>query len=282
MSSLLQDVAGAAARADFTTAPPRLAFDVAGDGETVVFLHGVGGNRRNWAPQLPVFARHFQAIALDARGYGDSDDHNGELTISDYSNDVARLLDHVDTEKAHIVGLSMGGNVAMQFALDHPSRVRSLVLADTDRGMQHISAADREEFLRLRRDPLMAGQSVRDIAPALVESLTGPNASPEARAALHDSLVRLRKNMYIKSVEATVSFDVTATVHRIKCPTLVVVGEMDRLTPPSESEAIVRAIEGSRLVVINGAGHISNVEQPEVFNLEVLGFLLELSGRQTS
>jgi pimeloyl-ACP methyl ester carboxylesterase len=266
-----------AIRAEFTDSAPRLAFDIAGNGEHVLLLHGVGGNRRNWAPQLPAFAHHFRVIAWDARGYGDSDDYEGDLSITDYSDDVVRLLDHLGADSAHLVGLSMGGNVAMQCALDHPARVRSLILCDTDRGMQHISHEERLEFLRLRRDPLLAGESLRKIAPELVDSLTGPHASPEAREALHDSLLRLHKEMYVKSVEATVNFDVTASVHRIVCPTLVVVGEMDRLTPVSEARAICHEIRGSRLVVIPRAGHISNIEQPQVFNRETLGFLLGLS-----
>ena len=143
--------------------------------------------------------------------------------------------------------------------------------------MQHISEEERLEFLSLRRDPLMAGESLQEIAPKLVDSLTGPDASVEARKALHDSLLRLHKDMYVKSVEATVNFDVTTSVHRIACPTLVVVGEMDRLTPVSEAEAICREIRGSKLVVIPRAGHISNIEQPQVFNRETLGFLLGLS-----
>lgn len=274
----LEFVTEPAIRTEFTGSAPRLAFDLAGQGEHVVFLHGVGGNRRNWASQLPAFARYFRVVALDARGYGDSEDYDGDLSISDYADDVVRVLDHLGVDSAHIVGLSMGGNVAMQCALDHPARVRSLVLCDTDRGMQHISEEERLEFLRLRRDPLLSGRKLHEIAPALVDSLAGPHATLEAREVLRESLLRLHKDMYVKSVEATVTFDITASVHRIACPTLVVVGEMDRLTPVSESEAICREIRGSRLVVIPRAGHIANVEQPEVFNRVTLDFLLGLSG----
>ncbi|MEX2150853.1 MAG: alpha/beta fold hydrolase [Steroidobacteraceae bacterium] len=275
----LDNIAGSVACTQFTDSFPRLAYDLAGTGEEhVVLLHGVGGNRRNWAPQVPVIGRHFRVVALDARGYGESDDYSGELSISVYSDDVVRLLDHLGVDAAHFVGLSMGGNVAMQCALDHRARVRSLVLCDTDRGMQHLSEEDRREFLRLRRDPLLAGRSLHEIAPDLVDSLVGPHASSEARAELHDSLLRLHADMYVKSVEATVNFDITDSVHRISCPTLVVVGEMDRLTPVCESKAICNEIRGAELAVIPLAGHISNIEQAEVFNREVLGFLLRVSG----
>lgn len=261
----------------FTNGAPRLAFYEAGHGEVVLFLHGVGGNRRNWHAQLAAFARHFHTVAWDARGYGDSEDYDGAISISHYAADVVRLLDHLGAKEAHLVGLSMGGNVAMQCAVTYPTRVRSLVLCDTDRGMTHIPETERLEFLRLRRDPLLNGREIADIAPALVESLAGPHASAEARTALHESLMLLHKKTYIKSVEATVNFDITRSVGRITCPTLVLVGEFDRLTPLSESQAICAEIQGSRLVIIPRAGHLSNIEEPQVFNRESLGFLLGLS-----
>jgi pimeloyl-ACP methyl ester carboxylesterase len=252
---------------------PRLAFDRTGHGELVIFLHGVGGNRRNWASQLPAFAQRFQAVAWDARGYGDSDDYEGQLAFTDFADDLLRLLDHLEASQAHVVGLSMGGNIAMDFAVRFSDRVRSLVLCDTDRGMTHFSEQDRRQFLRLRRDPLLANRAIADIVPTLVESLSGPFATDASREALAESLLLLHRESYIKSVEATVDFDIRHAIHEISCPTLVLVGEFDRLTPLEEAQAIATAIPGARLVVIPRAGHLSNIEEPEVFNREVLNFL---------
>lgn len=254
----------------------RIAFDCAGTGEAVVFLHGVGGNRSNWAEQLQVFGRHFLAIAWDARGYGDSDDYEGQLEFQDFSADLARMLDRFKLDAAHIVGLSMGGNIALDFAVRHPDRVRSLVLCDTDRGMSHIPESERQDFLRLRRDPLLDGKAIADVVAGIVDSLSSPYASEHARRALTDSMLRVHKDTYIKSVEATVNFDIRHEIHRITCPTLVVVGEFDRLTPLSEAKALCAGIPDARLVVIPKAGHVSNLEQPDVFNRHVLRFLLEL------
>jgi len=268
--------AGTGSTVGLTGGSPRLAFEEAGTGDVVLFLHGVGGNRRNWRAQLVTFSHYFRAIAWDARGYGDSDDYDGSVGIADFADDVVRLLDYLSVHAAHLVGLSMGGNVAMQCAVRHPERVRSLVLCDTDRGMTHIPQVERLEFLRMRRDPLLYGREVADIAPALIDSLASPYASAEARTALLESLLLLRKEMYIKSVEATVQFDITQSVQQISCPTLVLVGEFDRLTPPSESKAICDKIAGSELVVIPRAGHLSNLEQPQTFDSEVQRFLLAL------
>lgn len=268
--------AGTASIVGLTGGSPRLAFEVAGAGEVVLFLHGVGGNRRNWRTQLTTFSHHFRAVAWDARGYGESEDYDGNVGISDFADDVVRLLDHLEARAAHLVGLSMGGNVAMQCAVSYPERVQSLVLCDTDRGMTHIPQVERLEFLRMRRDPLLDGREIAEIAPALVDSLASPYASAEARTALLESLLLLRKEMYIKSVEATVQFDITQTVQQISCPTLVLVGELDRLTPPSESKAICDEIARSEFVIIPRAGHLSNLEQPQAFDSEVQRFLLAL------
>ena len=95
-----------------------------GSGPLVLFLHGIGGNRHHWRQQLPVFATRFKAVAWDARGYGDSDDYEGAAAISMTSPpDVLRVLDHFKAQKAHLVGLSMGGRIARNFALRHPERV---------------------------------------------------------------------------------------------------------------------------------------------------------------
>lgn len=258
--------------------PPALAADRAGAGDLLVFLHGVGGNRRNWTGQLRHFAPHFCAVAWDARGYGDSEDDDGPLSFDHFTADLLRLLDYYGAARAHLVGLSMGGNIATAFALRHPGRVQSLVLSDTDRGMVHIPEREREDFVRRRRDPLRAGQTFAAMAPGVVGSLLGPNASDAARQALLDSMLRLRKDAYIKAVEATVDFDATGTIGNIACPTLVVVGEYDRLTPIAEAEAISAAIKGARLAVIADAGHISNLEQPDLFNEIVGDFLLSVPG----
>jgi 3-oxoadipate enol-lactonase len=260
----------------FVPGHPRLAFDWAGSGELLVLLHGVGGNRRNWVSQIPAFSQRFQVVAWDARGYGDSEDYDGPLRFEDFADDVVRLLDHLKTPAAHIVGLSMGGNIAMDLAVRHGDRVRSLVLCDTDRGMTHFSSEDRQEFLRLRRDPLLADKAIADIAPALVDSLSGPYSTPASRQALTESLLCLHRESYIKSVEATVAFDIRLAIHEIGCPTLVLVGEFDLLTPVDEARAICEGIPNSRLVTIPRAGHLSNIEQPEIFNREVLDFLLGL------
>jgi 3-oxoadipate enol-lactonase len=257
---------------------PHIAVDHMGEGELVLFLHGIGGNKRNWHDNLPAFAEDFHAVAWDARGYGESDDYEGPLDFSSFAHDVARVLDHFGAEKAHVVGLSMGGRIAASFYQAYPARVRSLVLCDTHLGFEHFSKEDRESFVRLRKEPLLAGKEPKDIAPVVAETLIGDKRHEDAFAKLVDSMSRLHKESYIKTIEASVNLDHSDLYTGVTAPTLVVVGEQDRLTPPHMGRQIAERIEGARLEIIENAGHLSNIEQPEVFNRLVIGFLQGVRG----
>lgn len=254
---------------------PSLSVDRMGEGELVVFMHGIGGNKRNWHDNLPYFAEHFHAVAWDARGYGASEDYEGPLTFSSFADDLVRVIDHFGVRRAHIVGLSMGGRIAMDFAERYPERLGALVLCATHRGFSHFSDEKKEEFIRLRKEPLVNGGETTDIAVPVARTLIGPNASEEAFAKLVDSMQRLHKESYIKSLEATVMSDSHSRLHEIKVPTLVVVGTQDRLTTPEIAEEIRAEIPQSRLITIEGAGHLVNIEEPGKFNTEVRKFLLD-------
>ena len=259
---------------------PHLSVDHLGEGETVLFLHGIGGNKRNWHANLPAFAAHWHAVAWDARGYGESDDYDGTLDFLDYSRDITRVLDHFHSPKAHIVGLSMGGRIALDFAALYPDRLLSLTLCDTHTGFSHFSEEKKREFIRLRKEPLEKGLSPRDIAVPVARSLCGPNVSPEAFAALVDSLSRLHKDSYIKCIEASTFAGVHGRLGDIKVPTHVIVGSEDKLTTPDMCHAMAREIPGARYSVIQDAGHLVNIEQPAEFNAVAINFLKSLK-RQT-
>ena len=256
---------------------PHIAVDHAGEGELVVLLHGIGGNKRNWHPNLAAFAQQFHVAAWDARGYGESDDYDGTLDFDDFRRDLARVLDHFGADKAHLVGLSMGGRIAASFHGAYPERVASLVLCDTHLGFAHFSAEERDRFVALRKDPLVAGKEPRDIAPVVARTLIGDMAHTEAYDALVDSMSRLHKDSYIKSIEASVGLDHANLYEGVAVPTLVLVGALDRLTPPAMARDIQSRIHGARLSIIEDAGHLANIEQPEAFDTAVLTFLREVA-----
>ncbi|MEO1106088.1 MAG: alpha/beta fold hydrolase, partial [Pseudomonadota bacterium] len=222
---------------------PTIAVDHMGEGEFVIFMHGIGGNKRNWHDNLPTFARHFHAAAWDARGYGESEDYEGPLAFTDFREDLLRVLDHFGTEKAHLVGLSMGGRIAASFNAKYPERVASLVLCDTHLGFKHFSEEERAKFVALRKEPLLAGKEPKDIAPIVAKTLIGDMAHTEAYEKLVDSMSRLHKDSYIKSIEASVGLDHTQLYDYVRVPTLVLAGALDRLTPPAMAKEIAGHIE---------------------------------------
>lgn len=254
---------------------PSLALDLAGGaGPLVLFLHGIGGNRTNWRRQLPAFAPHFACAAWDARGYGDSDDYEGPLAFDDFVADVVRVLDRFGAGRAHLVGLSMGGRIAMRTALRHPDRVATLTLVDTHEGFAAFTPEQRRAFVDSRRAPLLAGKEPRDIAEPVARSLVGPHATPEHLAELVASIAALHKASYIKSLEATVAQVDVGDLSAIAAPAHFIVGENDPLTSPALHVEMARKMGGAPVSVLPRAGHLSNIEAADAFNEAALGWLL--------
>ena len=252
---------------------PHLALDVCGRGPLAVFLHGIGGNRTNWRDQLPVFAERFTAVAWDARGYGESDDYPGALKFEDFSHDLERVLDHFGVETAHLIGLSMGGRIALDFTGRRPARVRSLTLVDTGAGRKPADPEELERFLALRKKPILEGRSPAEIADGVAKTLAGDSITEQAYRRLVDSLSMLHPSSYLKTLDTVTRYDGYPAFESIDRPALVVVGEEDRIAPPDWARRMAELIPGAELQVIERAGHISNIEAPAAFNAAVLDFL---------
>ncbi|MEQ8663724.1 MAG: alpha/beta fold hydrolase [Gammaproteobacteria bacterium] len=261
-------------RTDYVPGTPRLAYDHAGSGAAVVFLHGIGGNADNWHRQLAMLADGYHAVAWDARGYGNSDDYAGALDFADFAADLLRLLDHLGCARAHLCGLSMGGRIALDFHDRHPARVASLVLVDTFPGYDAAFTQEgRERFVRERRQPLLEGKALADIAPAVAASLVSPHASPAVTQQLVDSMCKLHKVSYLKTIEAMTMYQPVSDVAQIRVPVQVIVGADDRLTPPRVAQKMAAAIPDARLLVLADTGHLSNLERPDEFDACLRGFL---------
>ena len=257
-----------------TTGPVRIAYDLLGSGPLIVFLHGIGGNRKNWARQLQAFGDRYCAVAWDGRGYGESDDPPRQLRFSDFAEDLARLLDHLRAERAHLVGLSMGGMIVQDFYGRYPTRVGTMSLVDTSVGLGAAPEEVRKDFLARRLSPLERGAKPADLAPFVVETLVAAGAPASVRAELAASMAALRPGPYSQALTAIVATDFRSLLPTISVPTLVVVGEEDRLTPPAAAEYLAANIAGAEKVVIEEAGHLTNIEQPETFN-RALGHFLD-------
>jgi 3-oxoadipate enol-lactonase len=253
---------------------PGLAVDVMGAGPLLLFLHGIGGNRTNWRANLPAFAPHFACVAWDARGSGGSDDYDGPLAFDDFIADVLRVLDRFGVQRAHLLGLSMGGRIAMRAALLHPDRIATLTLLDTHEGFESFSPEQRQAFVDSRRAPLLAGQEPRDIAGPVSRSLAGPKARPEHVRQLEESIAALHKFSYIKSLEATVGQVTVGDISRITAPAHFIVGADDPLTPVAMHHEMAAKLGGAPVSVVPEAGHLSNIENGPAFEQIALDWLL--------
>lgn len=261
---------------------PRIAYETAGPSNQptpLIFLHGIGGHRGNWRRQLDAFADQHRVVAWDARGYGASDDYDGDLDFAAFATDLERLLDHLGCTRAHLCGLSMGGRIILDFHDRHAERIESLILVDTFPGFDSsFTQEGRERFVRERRQPLIEGKEPADIAPIVAPTLVGPNASQAIIDELSDSMSRLHKDSYIKTVQSMTMYQPVADLSRVQVPVQIIVGRDDKLTPVKVSEQMANDIAHARLSIIEDCGHLSNIEQPTAFNKILRTFLQTFPG----
>lgn len=228
--------------------------------------------------QMAALSDGYRCVAFDFRGYGDSEDVGGELNFFDFVEDTRRVLDDLDIDRCHLFGLSMGGLVAQAFYAREPQRILSLGLIACRPGSAPVFE-DRQQFEQERSRPLETG-SAQALADALLPRLLGPSVSPEARAGIRDSLERLRPQSYRKVLPARLAIAPFLALDQIAVPTLVIAGTHDRVAPQPQMESMAAAIPGSVLKVMPQAGHLMNIEQPDLFNRLVRNFLMSLENER--
>jgi 3-oxoadipate enol-lactonase len=256
-----------------TRQQPAIAYEEAGAGDAVLFLHGIGGNRRNWAGELERVGASFRAIALDFRGYGDSAAIEEPFEFADLAADALGVLDELGVARAHVVGLSMGGLVAQAVYARAPDRVLSLCLVACRSAAEPVlPGARRENFIQARLEPLRAG-GPEALAQSLAPSLIGKQATPEARDAVMASLRKLRTDSYLKIMDARMRIAPFLDPSTVNVPSMIVGSDEDTVAPLDQMRALAEAIPQAQLAVIEGAGHLINIEKPDEFQAVLLEFL---------
>jgi len=255
---------------------PRIAFNQHGDGDLIIFIHGIGGNKENWHGNMEVLSKNFNVVALDLRGYGESDDFEGPMNFFDVADDIYKLIAYIGKKNCHVVGLSMGAQIALYFYQRYPSITKSLVLCDAPLGFQDFTESEREKFISLRRKPIEDGTDLTYMATKIADTLIGIKSNKSVFNQLVKSMQKLHKETYLKAIDTFVNSTHYNIFSIIDIPVLVVVGELDNLTPVPMAKEISAKIEGSIFEVIPNAGHLSNIENPNKFNKVVLSFLFNL------
>lgn len=248
-----------------------IAWRETGAGPPLVFLHGLGGTRTAWDPQLREFADRFRCIAWDMPGYGASAPL-ATLTFPGIADSLAGLLDTLEVESAHLVGLSFGGMHALHTAIRHPGRVRSLVLADTSPAFG-LDGTPAQDWQAARLAPLEEGLAPADFAGRSLDAICAQALEPALRRRLVESFGRISPAGFRAAVECLPTHDVRGELGAIAAPALVIVGAEDRETPVTYAEALSAGLPDATLEVLEGVGHLSPSEAPARFNRLVAEFL---------
>jgi len=250
----------------------KIYWDEEGTGEPVLLIMGLGYPSVMWFRTRPLLAERFRTIAFDNRGIGRSDCPPGPYSIPLMAADAAAVLDACECESAHLYGVSMGGMIAQEFALQHPTHVRSLILGCTAAGGPHAIRAEPEviEFLKQRAelDPVAA---VAAAVPYMYDPAT-PRALIDEDEALRKQWP-LRPESYYAQLQGIIAWEAYSRLDQIKAPTLVIHGESDRLVPFGNGELIAERIPRARLVRLPRAGHIYTTDQGEAAQAAILEFL---------
>jgi 3-oxoadipate enol-lactonase len=257
--------------------PVAVSYEMAGpnDGPTVVLAHSVGSTRAMWEPQVPVLAdAGFRVISYDARGHGKSPVPNGPYAMDDLAEDLAALLDTTGTERAHIIGLSMGGMTAMALTARHPERVASLALLCTSAFLEPAQFwLDRAATARSAGTAAMA-----KVVVARWFTAETCSAEPELVAEAVAMVASTPDEGYAACCEAIAAMDLRAGLPAVAVPTLALAGAEDPATPPEHLAYIADHVPGALLAVIPDAAHLANLERPEQVNTALLAHL-ELARR---
>jgi len=255
---------------------PKLAIDSVGKGELCLFLHGIGGNRSNWSNQLMELGSICQAVALDIRGYGDSELGTDGIDISIINNDILAIMKLFEADKIHLVGLSFGSWLAASFADTHPEKIASLTLCAGSTGMSEAEQTERDGFANARLEPIKSGVTPAEIADAVVEQISGPHSTEDTKAILHKCMTTLPRETYLAALTCFLNPPKRINFENFNFPTLFISGEHDTLASPKEMQAVAARVPNSQFVEIPKAGHLINLDCPTAYNHTLLNFLKEV------
>ena len=247
-------------------------YEEAGTGFPLILVHGLNGDLTGWVLIMPEFSKHYRTVATDVRGHGGTSKPDEPYSIQGFSEDLHEFMGKLKIPKAHIFGLSMGGAIAQQFALDHPEKVRSLPLVST---FSYIDDHARLAFLRLKGSLAQGGY------PAFFDEVVNLAFTPKYIAANPGPIAELKqKRIQINSpvaigraTDACLAFNLKDQISKITIPTLVVSGREDVFTPVHLADQIHRSIRGSEWKILERVGHNLHIEAAPGLVQAVLDFL---------
>jgi pimeloyl-ACP methyl ester carboxylesterase len=259
-----------------------LYYEEHGSGEPLLCIMGFATDSTGWLLQVPAFAERHRTIVFDNRGVGRSSKPTGAYTIHEMADDAVALLDHLKIDRAHVLGLSMGGMIAQELVLRHPERPRPCSRdlpepdAETESQRTFSSRRWRDDHRRRRdEDRLHRHEPVHVLSAAA--RLSQRELHPDGARSSWSLSGALQYGFSIEAImgqmQAIMAHKATDRLGTIAAPTLVLVGDADRLISPANSDVLAKTIPRAKLVRVPGGSHGFNIETPDVFNRAVLDFL---------
>ncbi len=251
-----------------------LYYETTGEGSPILFIHGLGSSARDWEMQIPFFSKHYRAITFDLRGHGQSQKPPGPYSMPLFAKDTAELIRLLGAAPVHVVGISLGGMIALQLAVDHPELIKSLVIVNAGPEVVVRTVKDRwNVFLRFAIVRLLG---MRKMGEVLSKRLFLKEEHASLREVFVERWAENDPRAYANTLRAIVGWSVMDRIHQINLPTLVLASDGD-YTPVSDKEAFVSKMPQAELVVIPDSRHALPVERPNGFNDAVLAFLAKHS-----
>jgi 3-oxoadipate enol-lactonase len=250
----------------------RIYWDEQGEGEPVLLIMGLAYPSQMWYRTRPLLASWYRTLAFDNRGIGQSDVPPGPYPIALMASDAAAVLDAAGIESAHVFGVSLGGMVAQEFTLQHPARVRSLILGCTTAGGPTAVRAEPEAIQMLMRREKMSPEQAAEAPVPFIYDRTTPRERIEEDIAIRRPWFPTPEG-YAAQLQGTLGWEAYSRLGQIVAPTLVIHGETDRLIPPGNANLIAERIPGAKLVMIPRASHLFFSDQPEVAHGAIMYFL---------
>ncbi|MBJ7374343.1 MAG: alpha/beta fold hydrolase [Pseudomonas sp.] len=247
-----------------------LHYEEYGHGAPLLLVHGLGSSTLDWEMQIPALAAHFRVIVPDIRGHGRSDKPRERYSIAGFSADLLALIEHLRLGPVHYVGLSMGGMIGFQLAVDQPQALKSLTIVNS---APQVKLRSRDDYWQwFKRWSLMRLLSLETIGKALGSKLFPKPEQADLRRKMAERWAKNDKRAYLASFDAIVGWGVQERLSRVSCPTLVISADRD-YTPVALKETYVKLLPDARLVVIDDSRHATPLDQPERFNHTLLDFL---------
>lgn len=249
-----------------------LAYEVQGDGPALLFIHGLGSCLQDWEFQAAAFSQRYKVISFDLRGHGQSDKPAGPYSIKLFADDAAALLKALNVASAHVVGISMGGGVAFQLAVDHPELVTTLTIVNS--GPEAVIKTFKEKFAIWMRKYVVRKKGMAKLAELIAPRIFPQPENKAIREAFAERLAKNDPTAYLHAIDALVGWSVLPRIGAIACPVLIIAADRD-YTPVSFKQAYVGKMPNARLEVVADSHHALPMEKPAAFNAVLDKFLAE-------